>query len=214
MNRKGRFSWRRLLDSAFPNLLRDEREDVDLLPAQADNLVWWQISTPTPAYLSEEAFYIAGLTSSRIVSKKIHQALIKHKLIAPAPASTSAHRPSQSSCASACPPPSFEQPTPPVNTAGITRDFVGQLSIISVHAQRKLVGLLFFWEEECMRWNLLAQEEAEILNAMGYQHVDNNDLDFALKAVEMKRLLLPSLRAEATVNISQGVGHELPSYHT
>jgi hypothetical protein len=209
MDRNRRFSWLRLIDNAFPTFARDDRYSVDLTPAQADNLVRWQISTPTPAYLSEEAFYVVGLTSSQTVSKKIHQALVKHNLIAPSP---SAPRSSQASRISARPPPSFAQPTFPVNTAGISRNFVKQLAFISAQMQRRLVSLLFFWEEECTRWKLLLQEESEILNVMGHQHVDNDDLDFALRAVEMKKVLLPSLRAEATANISQGVGHELPGY--
>jgi hypothetical protein len=209
MDRNGRFSWRRLITNAVPNFARDDINDVDLTPSQADNLIRWQLSTSAPPYLTEEAFFVAALTDSKTISRKIHCALVKHNLVAPAPATA---RSSQASHASARPPPSFAQPVPPVHTARIGRDLVAQLAFISVHAQRKLVGLLFFWEEECMRWKLLEQEEAEILNAMGQERTDNDDLDVALRAVEMKRALLPSLRGEATANISQGVSHELPGY--
>ena len=83
--------------------------------------------------------------------------------------------------------------------------------MISVHAQRKLVGLLFFWEEECTRWKLLDQEEKGILDALK-QNEGNMDLQCALEAVRMKMKLLPSKRGEATANIVQGAGHELPCY--
>lgn len=64
-----------------------------------------------------------------------------------------------------------------------------------------------------MRWKLLDQEEAEILQAMGQEGTDDRNLDLALQAVEMKRKLLPSQRAEATANVTAaGVGHELPGY--
>jgi hypothetical protein len=38
------------------------------------------------------------------------------------------------------------------------------------------------------------------------------DLECALEAVRMKMKLLPSKRGEATANIVQGAGHELPCY--
>lgn len=63
-----------------------------------------------------------------------------------------------------------------------------------------------------MRWRLLDQEEAEILQAMGQPCMDERNLEMALRAVEMKRVLLPSQRAEPTANIASGIGHELPDY--
>jgi len=70
---------------------------------------------------------------------------------------------------------------------------------------------LFFWEEECMRWKLLDDEEKEILRALG-MNKDNVDLACALEAVEMKKKLLPSQRGEGTVNVGAGRGHALPRY--
>lgn len=100
-----------------------------------------------------------------------------------------------------------------VNTAGIGKGFASQVAVISVHAQRKLVGLLFFWEEECMRWKMLDEEEREILRALDMEGgVKNRDLDVALEAVEMKKRMLPSRRPEAVANVSQGQGHALPVY--
>jgi hypothetical protein len=98
-----------------------------------------------------------------------------------------------------------------VNTARVTKNFAHQFATISVHAQRKLIGMLFFWEEECTRWKLLDAEEAEILKALETNE-GNTDLACALEAVEMKKKLLPSQRGEGTANVSQGKGHELPSY--
>jgi hypothetical protein len=98
-----------------------------------------------------------------------------------------------------------------VNTAAIGKGFASKLAVISVHAQRKLVGMLFFWEEECTRWKLLDAEAREILSALD-KNAGNVDLAVALKAVEMKKKLLPSQRAEGTANVTPGAGHVLPSY--
>jgi hypothetical protein len=188
-------SWKGLVQHYAAPASSDDY-DVDLTAVQADYLVRSQLRTLTPPYLSEEAFFMAGVAGSRQLSRRVHAALARHGLIAPPPPS-----PQQQS---------FGQPVPPVNTASISSHFVRQLSIISLHAQRRLIGLLFFWEEECTRWKLLDQEQSDILTAMSY--TDSDDLELALRAVEMKRVLLPSRRAESTANVSRGVGHELPLY--
>jgi len=106
---------------------------------------------------------------------------------------------------------SGQEETLTVNTGGVTKAFASQLAVISVHAQRKLVGLLFFWEEECTRWKLLDQEEREILSALE-ANKGNADLECALEAVRLKMKLLPSQRGEETANVGQGAGHVLPTY--
>jgi hypothetical protein len=199
MAAKGKkFSFNRLVSNAFPNFANDFVNDVDLTPGQADQLLTYQLGAAHPRYLSESAFFIGGITGSKSLSKKVHQALIKHKIVLPAPEAGS----SKGQAATE---------TMTVNTAGVTKGFASQMAMISVHAQRKLVGLLFFWEEECMRWKLLDQEEREILDALK-QNEGNADLDCALEAVRMKMKLLPSKRGEGAANVVQGAGHELPSY--
>jgi len=87
----------------------------------------------------------------------------------------------------------------------ITRQLPSLLKTIPLGRQRRLVILLFTWEEECTRWRLLDEEEAEIR-----QHLDMADpemrkvLEISLKAIQMKRKMLPSRR---------GSTHEaLPEY--
>lgn len=243
MAARGRkFSFMRLINNAIPNFARDDILDVDLTPTQADKLVTYQIFLPTPLYLAPLAFFWAGITDSETISQKIHRALLKHHIIAPAPTTTGSSSSTTSTSTTTDPPSSstetnaplskWDDATPTVNTNAITKNFAHQVSIISVHAQRKLVGLLFFWEEECTRWKLLEQEEAEILRAMalglegadadaaafgerqGYGNGDerNRDLEMALRAVEMRRRMLPSQRGEGTANVSDGVGFVLPAY--
>jgi len=187
-----RFSFMRLINNAIPNFARDDINDVDLSPKQADELVEYQLTLPAPRYLGQGSFFVAGLTDSKSISEKIYKGLLKANIINA---------------------PSSDNSKPPVVTGAIGKSFVHQMACISVHAQRKLVGILFFWEEECTRWKLLDQEEAEILQAMGHEGMDDRNLDMALRAVEMKRRLLPSQRAEATANVNAaGIGHELPGY--
>lgn len=193
-----KFSFLRMVNNAFPNMAHDDPNDVNLSPQQADNLLAHQLASPSPRYLNEKAFFIGGIAGSESVSKKIHKSLIKHNIILPVPETAS---------------PLGKNDGVPitVNTGGVTKGFASQMAMISVHAQRKLVGMLFFWEEECTRWNLLDGEEREILSALE-SHGENTDLRCALEAVELKRKMLPSRRAEGTANVGAGSGHELPSY--
>ena len=61
-----------------------------------------------------------------------------------------------------------------------------------------------------MRWKLLDDEAREISSALA--RGENRDLAILLEAVEIKKSLLPSQRAEGTANVGAGRGHELPSY--
>jgi hypothetical protein len=185
----------RLINNAIPNMARDDPNDVDLSPKQADDLFRYQLTLSYPRYLSEKSCFVAGIVGAESLSKRVYKALVKHKIL-PAPENQA---PGQVSMT--------------VNTAGVTKNFASQLAIISVHAQRKLVGMLFFWEEECMRWKLLDEEEREILSVLdSLETGENRDLALALEAVGMKKRMLPSQRAEGAANVGRGTGHELPSY--
>lgn len=203
MLKGGGFSFMRLLSNAIPNAALDSRNDVDLSPAQADNLLRHQLALPQPRYLDAQAFLMAGIAQSPSNSTKVHKALLKAGIVLPAPmSSTDAAAGSQ------------QQPEQhmTVRTAAIGKGFASQLAIISVHAQRKLVGLLFFWEEECTRWKLLDEEEAEI-QAVLEEDEGNVDLQSALRAVRMKKQMLPSQRREGTANVGgRARDEELPSY--
>ncbi len=178
----------RLVTNTFLNFANDDPNDVDLSAVQADNLVRYQLIQPDPRRLAEESVFVAGITDSSKNSKTVIKSLRKHGIL------------------------SSSTVKPPINTAAITKNFANQVAIISVYAQRKLVGMLFFWEDECTRWAKLDLEEEEIIKAMGGQVADNEDLAMALKAIDMQKKLLPSQRAEATTNVVAGAGHRLPVY--
>lgn len=212
----------RLINNAIPNFANDDPNDVDLKPAQADALVTYQLALPHHKYLGEHAFLVAGIVGSESMSKKVYKALVKNKVILPYPGEEKARKGSTASSmfsigsnkgTSASTEGRAEGgESMTVNTAGIGKGFASQLAVISVHAQRKLVGMLFFWEEECTRWKLLDEQEREILRAIELEGAKNRDLDVALEAVEMKKKLLPSRRGEAVANVSAGQGHILPTY--
>ena len=196
----GRFSWTRLFSNAFPVFANDSINDINLTPPQADKLFAHQITRPYPHYLTDDAFLVASIVDTSSQSARIHQSLIKHNIILPVPAPGS---------------PETEKMT--VNISAITKHFANQHPTISIHVQRKLVALLFFWEEECTRWRLLYEEEQEILTVMeeeeGMSGGARMDLGIALRANRMKKLLMPSDRAEGTANVGSGRGDVLPSYN-
>jgi hypothetical protein len=192
------FPWTRVINNAVPNFARDDPNDVNLSTVQADNLLRYQYLLPHPRYLSEISFLVAGIVGAESLSKKVYKALVKHSIILPVPEMNSK---------------ADVDAAITVNTAGIDRRFASQQASISIHAQRKLVGMLFFWEEECTRWKLLDAEEQEIMSILERgEYPQNRDLAVALEAVEMKRKMLPSQRGEGTANVSGGMGHQLPPY--
>jgi hypothetical protein len=172
------FSFTRVINNAFPNFALDSPNDVDLSPSKADALVRYQLALPNPRHLSPSCFMIAGITDNESNSKKVFNALAKAGIVD-----------------------KDGQDAMTVHTSRIDNSIANRLAVISVHAQRKVVGLLFFWEEECTRWRLLDQEECEVRTAMA-EH-ETPELEVAMAAVQRKRLLLPSQRAG---------GNELPVY--
>jgi hypothetical protein len=86
-----------------------------------------------------------------------------------------------------------------IDTSKISQKIVSQLSFVSVKAQRKTVGMLFFWEEECIRWRLLEQEKAEIETAMrqGEGNLEDHakrELEMRLEQVKMRQGMRPTQR--------------------
>lgn len=187
-----RFSFLRFMTNAFPNFANDNPNDVDLSAEHADALVHHQLHQPQPRLLTAESFYIAGITDNLPYSRKVHRALQKAGIV---PAGDATTLPGGHT----------------VDTTRITRRFAHQVAVISVHAQRRLIGMLFFWEEECVRWDVLEAEEAEIEGAR-MAGGDARELGIRAEAARIKKTLLPSERGEPTANVGGGVVEYLPSY--
>ncbi|KAI9773724.1 MAG: hypothetical protein M1839_002022 [Geoglossum umbratile] len=157
-------------------MANDSKDDVDVSPAYQDSLFKHQLSQENPKVLNDLSIFMGGIVESKTVSGKALSALKKNGVIDPT--------------------------TGALDTTKITKHFANELALLSVHQQRKLVGLLFWFEEELVRWRLLDEEEAEIRHAIELGG-EKEDLAVALKAVEVKRAMLPSVRTQNS---------SLPSY--
>ena len=66
--------------------------------------------------------------------------------------------------------------------------------------------MLFFWEQEALRWRLLDQEEAELKTAMGESDTTDDqkrELQTRLESVRMRRAMKPSQRVAEGESTSQ-----------
>lgn len=199
-----RLTFMRFIQNVVPNFANDAKNDVDMTPAQADNLVRYHLSHPHSHYLDANSLMIAGICDHIKVAEKTLKILQKYGYALPPPPPNSPAAPAASSSGSqnAAATVSTPAPTTTVNTYIIDKNLPSRFAIISVHAHRKLISLLFFWEEECIRWNMLDKQEAEILEIMktpGASEIE--DLKVALEQVRLKKLLLPSQRAEGTSTV-------------
>lgn len=205
----------RFMNNVMAPMANDAKDDVDMSPAQADALLTYQLSLPEPRYLTPDSLVLAGIVDNATLGAKVFKVLVKQGLARPAPSPASAPPAaaggSSSTTAAAAAP---SQMT--VDTTKITRKFANKFAVVSVHAQRKLIGLLFFWEEECVRWRVLDQEEVEIVAAEGAATEPHarEELALALMGVRRRKALLPSQRAanapSAVAGGADGVG--LPAY--
>ncbi|KAK8219852.1 hypothetical protein M8818_000826 [Zalaria obscura] len=178
------------LNVGFPS--PTTKGSIDLSPLEADLLVHHQLAQPQLQYLSPIAFSAAKIVDNESTSVKIHKALTKNGILG---------LPSEPNAT-------------PVTTTAITRSFAHQLAFVSAHVQRRLVALLFFWEEECARFRMLDEEEAALLHATSDMPTEPlpHELQVQLEAIRQRRRLLPSQRAEDTPNVARGVREVLPAY--
>jgi hypothetical protein len=189
-------SFFKFMNNIMPPMANDAKDDVDMSPQQQDALLQHQLSLVQPRYLTPEALLLAGIVDHPSVGAKVFKVLVKKGFVLPA--STPAAAPhSDSGSVSQLPPSGLT-----VDTTKIDRRFASRFAAISVHAQRKLVGLLFFWEDECARWRRLDAEEAEAeatlrsTEAEATQGADERRVAAAaaLRDVRVRKALLPSQR--------------------
>jgi hypothetical protein len=175
------FSFGRLVTNAIPNFATDGAGVwVEVSPQRRDMLYMHQINTPEPEALDENAFYVAGVCDRERQSQRIHSALLKNGVLT--------------------------TPDGLVDTTKIGSKFIHQLAFISQAAQKNLIHLLFWWEEETQRWKKLSEEEKELtsmileaeVQAKGSTEEETLDqLKFAKERVRMKKRQRPSQRNPA-----------------
>ena len=89
---------------------------------------------------------------------------------------------------------------------------VSKIAIVSVPMQRELVKMLFYWEEELVRWRLLCEEEGRLRTALVQLSGDSNEyvnVQEAMRVVQAKKRVRPSLRDE---NGHSAAVEDLPKY--
>ncbi|KAI9766298.1 MAG: hypothetical protein M1839_004929 [Geoglossum umbratile] len=122
------------------------------------------------------SFFMRGIVEYKTLSPKVFSALKKNGVINPT--------------------------TGVLDTTKITKYFLHQVAVLSKYKQRRLIGMLFFWEEELMRWRLLEEEEVDIKEAIVHEG-EREDLIVALRVIQAKKRMEPSVR---------GQSHTLPEY--
>ena len=185
--------WQNLFPAASPRGLKH----IDMSAQQLDTVVQYQLQLRHPQYLDAHSLVFAGIVSNGIRAEHAHKLLVKHQYILAAPVGSA----------------DVEHPAMTVDTNIIDRSFARNLPTLSMLAHRKLVCLLFFWEEEVNRWRMLLHDESIIRDALATATGPTvQDLTIALEAVEIKKMLLPSQRAEGTSTVIPPRPEPLPTY--
>jgi hypothetical protein len=169
-----RFSFTKFINNAVPNLAMAP-QSYDITPPIQDAIFEYQLGEEDPLKLDPQAFVVASITSSKTVAAQVHRALVKNGIL--------------------------EQNSPVVNTNKVTKNFAHELACISSHAQKRLVNLLFFWEEEVMRFKVLKGEWEElkvVVQAEGEADAEAKVGTYEKRMREINGLLRlkPSMRSE------------------
>jgi hypothetical protein len=174
-NGSKKFSFTRFISNSVPNLA-GAPQDTDLSIHEQDRVFTHQLGEPDPLVLSPQAFLHAGITPSPKISAQIHAALLKNGVL--------------------------EKEEKVVHTEKIGKRFAHELAMITSHAQKKVVNLLFWWEEEGQRWNKLIGELEELRVLVKEEKEVGGDVGTYEKRVaelEGEIRLRPGLRGEGVV---------------
>ncbi|OAP64255.1 hypothetical protein AYL99_00227 [Fonsecaea erecta] len=132
------FSFTRFANAAVPNFFADETPSrtVDLTGYRRDMCYMHQIASADPYTLDERSFYVAGVVDSESVSRKVYAKLKKNEILRAEDGMVDTHK--------------------------IGPRFPHQLALLNIYRQKDLVGMLFWWEEECQRLRKLDAEERDL----------------------------------------------------
>lgn len=172
--RKLSFSFGRFLTNAVPNFANDNVQASKLTAAEIDLLFTHQLRRENPKTLDPVVFYFLGICANEKFCKQTYDKLIDTGVLL--------------------------EKAPNVDTTKIGPNFAHQHAKIAVHLQRKLVNLVFDWEEELMRWRLLEEEKAEIGQVKSAIRDsaggETGHFDMRLKEIEGEMRVPPSLRGD------------------
>ncbi|KAF2083783.1 hypothetical protein K490DRAFT_50804 [Saccharata proteae CBS 121410] len=168
-----------------PRTLEDPLSNLSV--KELDTLFQYQIGLRNYKALNQFSFYIAGITDSERRSRKTHLSLCKAGVLFPTSSA--------------------------VITGNITSNFRSQQQHLPSYARRKLVNMLFFWEEELVRWKLLEGEEGEVTVVLSEERSSGGEcvghLEKRLKEIKGLMRLKPSLR-----DLEAGNSDEPPDYES
>lgn len=100
------------------------------------------------------------------------------------------------------------------DTRCINGDIMAAMPTISVPQVKQLVRLLFFWEEEFVRWDMLHREQEQLRALLAATELDDAtrmELEDALQVLKARQGVLPSQR-DAGGGVRATTDEHLPSY--
>jgi hypothetical protein len=152
----------------------NEKAGIDLSPQELDYLFCAQLGSANPKRLETSTLTLCGIGNAPSLSERTMKRLVELGIIGKDDGS--------------------------LHTDKIDKRFANKLSFIPVGQQKKLINLLFTWEEELMRWRLLEEEEEEIKTVMKAGTATDGtaiaDLEMRLKQIDSLKKLKPSLRSK------------------
>jgi hypothetical protein len=162
----------------------------DLFPSQKDAIFCLQLTSPEFARLTAETLLISSICDDAHNARIAIEASHKLGIIDPATG-----RP--------C-------------TSKIDRKMLASMPTISARKQRQIVCLLFFWEEEIVRWELLVEQEEEIKERIGgttcMSDRDRLEAAHVLEELDAKKRSLPSARDQSGRLLREEQEEPLPEY--
>jgi hypothetical protein len=162
----------------------------DLFPSQKDNVFSFQLASPDFVRLTEDTLLICEICSDLHNAKIAIEASHKLGIIDPV--------------------------TGRPDTSKIDSNMLASMPAISVRKQRQIVCLLFFWEEEVIRWELLIDQKREIKERIGITRISDCDRLKAgrvLEVLDAKKRSLPSARDQSGKLLLEIQGEPLPKYN-
>lgn len=182
------------MTNAFPNFANNDVTGSEFDLPEQDVFFRWQMGQENPKIISSAGLRLVGVAAEEKGAKKTLSKLHAIGILTDEP--------------------------PAVHTALIKSGFTNELAHLAATKQKKLINLLFTWEEELMRWRLIEEEEAEIEQVMqaaadsgseeSKQEMRNQ---FAVRLEELKGQwrLMPSLRSKEARDETQLPGYAATS---
>jgi hypothetical protein len=158
-----------MVNNAVPNFAGTADPNVPI--EDLDTLFDFQLTVKPPQKLIPTSMYIAKITWEEKTGADVLQKLEKLGIV--------------------------HQGPPYVSTNKIESNFANKLAKLPQHSQKRLVSLLFDWEEEVRRWAVLEDEEKEvktIIEETKQVGGDAGHYEKRLLEIEGLKRLKPSMR--------------------